>query len=343
MKNNIKLILIILLAAGIGLVAGYVLFGQQSMTSMNHSHEHSTNPNQQPATSNQSPEEWICSMHPQIRQPEFGICPICEMDLIPAGGNESDAPLVLQMTQNSVKLANIQTSIIGQTAGQAGKTIRLSGKVQADERLASSQVAHVPGRIEKLYVSFTGELVKKGQKIADIYAPDLITAQRELLEALKMKSVNSGLLEAARNKLRFWKIGEAAIKNIEETGDIQEVFSIYAQESGIVTKRRVAVGDHLMEGSPLFDLMNLQKVWVLFDAYEDDLANIRVGNRIEFTAAGIPNKTFKTRITFIDPLINPATRTAAIRTEVKNVNGLLKPEMFVNGTLQNKVVAIMDR
>jgi len=338
MKNNIKLVLIILIAAGIGLAAGYVLFRKQPMASINHDiHEHGTN--QQPATSNQQPEQWICSMHPQVRQNEFGICPICEMDLIPAGGNASDDPLVLQMTENAVKLANIQTSIIGQTVGQSGKTIHLSGKVQADERLASSQVAHVPGRIEKLYVTFTGEQVKKGQKLADIYAPDLITAQRELLEALKMQSVNTGLLEAARNKLRFWKIGEATIKNIEATGDIQEIFSIYAQESGIVTKRRVAVGDHLMEGSPLFDLMNLQKVWVLFDAYEDDLANIRVGDRIAFTAAGIPNKTFKTRITFIDPLINPTTRTAFIRTEVNNTNGLLKPEMFVNGSLQNKTIA----
>ncbi|MFK7980336.1 MAG: efflux RND transporter periplasmic adaptor subunit, partial [Saprospiraceae bacterium] len=246
MTNNIKTSLIAVIALAIGLAAGYLLFGKGKMPMNHDTHEHSTN--QESTADTQSAEEWICSMHPQIRQPEFGICPICEMDLIPAGGNESDDPLVLQMTENAVKLANIQTSIIGQTAGESGKTIRLSGKVQADERMASSQVAHVPGRIEKLYVTFTGEEVKKGQKLADIYSPDLITAQRELLEAVKMKSVNAGLLEAARNKLRFWKIGEATIKNIEETGVIQEVFSIYAQESGIVTKRRVAVGDHLMEG-----------------------------------------------------------------------------------------------
>lgn len=335
MKNNIKILITAIIAMSIGLIGGYVLFANKTveavpMADQHHHEETSSNPDSQ--------EEWICSMHPQIRQPEFGICPICEMDLIPASSNQSDDPLVLQMTENAVKLANIETIIIGQTLKTSGKTIQLSGKVQADERLASSQVAHVPGRIEKLYVTFTGESVKKGQKLADIYAPDLITAQRELLEALKIQSVTPGLLEAARNKLRFWKIGDETIKNIETTGSIQEIFPIFSQESGIVTNRRVAVGDHLMEGSPLFDLMNLQKVWVLFDAYETDLKNINIGDRIEFTAAGVPQKVYKARVTFIDPLINPETRIAAIRTEVNNGNGLLKPEMFVNGTLQNKSI-----
>ncbi len=336
MKNNIKIIFTAIIAIGIGLTAGYFLFANKMASSIPmdaHNHEAKI---EETAT---AAEEWICSMHPQIRQNEFGICPICEMDLIPAGSNQSDDPLVLQMTADAVKISNIETSIIGATAGQSGKSIRLSGKVKADERLASSQVAHVPGRIEKLYVTFTGEQVNKGQKLADIYSPDLITAQRELLEAHKMQAINPGLLEASRNKLRFWKIGDGTIKNIEETGNIQEIFSIYAQESGIVTNRRVAIGDYLMVGEPLFDLMNLQKVWVLFDAYEEDLGNISVGDRVEFTAAGIPNKTFKTRITFIDPLINPLTRVAAIRAEVNNANGSLKPEMFVSGKLQNKTVS----
>ena len=150
-------------------------------------------------------------MHPQIKQNEPGDCPLCGMDLIPLEENTSNDPLVLEMTNEAVKLANIQTSIVGETAGQSGKTIRLSGKVQPDERLASSQVAHVPGRIEKLFVSFTGEQVNKGQKIATLYSPELITAQRELLEALKLQTLNPELVEAARNKLRYWKIENATI------------------------------------------------------------------------------------------------------------------------------------
>jgi Cu(I)/Ag(I) efflux system membrane fusion protein len=335
MKSNSKIIIIAAVAVAIGLGIGYLIFGK-NQTAM--PAESSQQGAQAVQTSGEA-EEWICSMHPQIRQPEPGLCPICEMDLIPAGSNESDDPLVLQMTESAAKLANIQTTVIGEGASSGGKTIRLSGKVQEDERLASSQVAHIPGRIEKLYVTFTNEKVKKGQKLADIYSPDLITAQQELLEALKLQEVNPNLVEAARNKLRFWKIGKDVIDAIEQNETIKETFTLFADESGIVAKRKVSVGDYVRQGEPLFDLMNLNKVWVLFDAYEEDLANIKMGERIEFTTPAIPNKTFKTRITFIDPIINPKTRVASLRTEVSNTNGLLKPEMLVYGTLQEKAIS----
>ncbi|MEM0993455.1 MAG: efflux RND transporter periplasmic adaptor subunit [Bacteroidota bacterium] len=279
---------------------------------------------------------YTCSMHPQIRQNEFGICPICEMDLTPLAANTSNDPLVLEMTEAAVQLANIQTTLIGENMQSSEAILRLSGKVQADERLASSQVAHLAGRIEKLHVSFEGEVVRKGQKLADLYSPELIAAQRELLEAKKLIELNPNLLAAARSKLKYWKIGEAAIQTIETSGEIQETFPLYAQESGVVTKRKVAVGDHLEAGEVLFELMNLRKVWVLFDAYEEDLANINIGSTIEFTTPALPNQTFKSRVTFVDPIIDPNTRTASIRVEVNNTNRQLKPEMLVYGKLTTK-------
>ncbi len=276
---------------------------------------------------------WTCSMHPQIRQNEPGDCPICGMDLIQLEQNSSSDPLVLQMTEEAIRLLDVQTTMVGASGSAGSKTLRLSGTVQADERLASSQVAHVPGRIEKLYVTFTGEQVTKGQKLADLYVPELITAQRELLEARKLVDVSPGLLTAARNKLRYWKIPEATITRIEEEGTIQETFTVFADKSGVVTKKMVAVGDYVRQGEPLFALVNLSKVWVLFEAYEDDLAHLKLGDRIEFTTPAIPNRTFNARITFIDPAINPRTRTASLRTEVDNQQRLLKPEMLVYGNL----------
>ena len=333
--KNIKFIIVALVALAIGLGAGYFIFGNKNQVG---SHvDHQSNNTITTSVASEKEQIWTCSMHPQIQQNEPGDCPLCGMDLIPLEANSSSDPLILEMTNEAVKLANIQTTVVGEEDGATGKTIRLSGKIQADERLASSQVAHVPGRIEKLYVTFTGEQVSKGQKLADIYSPDLITAQRELLEALKLQSLNPNLLEAARNKLRFWKISNNVITDIESSGKIKGTFSLFSEESGIVTNRRVSVGDYLKQGEPLFDLMNLRKVWVLFDAYEDDLASIKVGNRIEFKTPSISNKTFKSRVTFIDPIINPNTRVASIRTEVNNSNGQLKPEMFVNGTLQQSI------
>lgn len=282
---------------------------------------------------------WTCSMHPQIRQNEPGDCAICGMDLIQLEENTSNDPLVLQMTEEAIRLMDIQTTVVGVSGSVDSKTLRLSGTVQADERLASSQVAHVPGRIEKLYVTFTGEQVTKGQKLADLYVPELITAQRELLEASKLVDVSPGLLTAARNKLRYWKVPEATITRIEKEGTIQETFTVLADESGIVTNKMVAVGDYVRQGEPLFALVNLSKVWVLFEAYEDDLAHLKLGDRIEFTTPAIPNRSFNARITFVDPVINPRTRTASLRTEVDNQQRLLKPEMLVYGNLLQTVSA----
>ena len=333
MKSNIKNIIIVILALAIGLGVGYFIFGNnQKVNAPTDAHNHEA----EAVKTSADAEIWTCSMHPQIKQNEPGDCPLCGMDLIPLEANSSNNPLVLEMTDAAVKMANIQTTIVGETNSTTGKTIRLSGKIQPDERLASSQVTHISGRIEKLYVSFTGEQVNKGQKIATLYSPELITAQRELLEALKLKDLNPNLLEAARNKLRYWKIGNATIEQIEQKGKIQENFTVYADETGIVTNRRVSVGDYIKQGEPLFDLMNLRKVWVLFDAYEEDLSNVSIGDRIEFTTPSLPNKTFKTKVTFIDPIINANTRVASIRTEVSNSKRLLKPEMLVYGTLQKK-------
>ncbi len=334
MKESIKTGIIIVAALAVGLVTGYFFFGQKQAHTIGNDPAHAHNPAGQP---NEEAAVWTCSMHPQIRQNEPGLCPICEMDLVPLQSNASDDPLVLQMTEAAVQLANIQTSVIGESAGKnTGQTIRLSGKIQADERRASSQVAHVPGRIEKLYVSFTGEPVVKGQKLAELYSPELVTAQRELLEAVKLQNLNPGLLQAARNKLRYWKIEPAAIEAIENEGVIRETFTLYSDAYGIVSQKRVNVGDYVQQGQPLFDLMNLSKLWVLFDAYEDDLPLLQVGSNISFTTPSVPGKTFQTRISFIDPIINPTTRTASLRAVLNNPKGTLKPEMLVYGTIRRK-------
>lgn len=334
MKKNIRIIIIAVVALALGLALGLWISGGKSKgDALVEQYDHSG----EAMLISGKEEIWTCSMHPQIRQNEPGDCPICGMDLIPFSENTSSDPLVLEMTDEAVKLANVQTTVIGRGGYSVGeKVTRLSGKVQADERLASSQVAHVPGRIEKLFVTFTGEPVRRGRQLANLYSPELVTAQKELLEALRLQSTNPRLVESARNKLHNWKIGEETIAAIEEKGEILETFTVYADATGVVTNRRVSVGDYVRQGEVLFDLVNLSRVWVLFDAYEEDLATISVGDRIEFATPAIPNRTFSSRITFIDPVINPRTRVASLRTEVSNPNGLLKPEMLVYGHLQNK-------
>lgn len=325
--QQIKVPLLILIALLVGLGAGYLLFGGGAAAPET-AHQHEAGASDAAGTT------WTCSMHPQIRREEPGDCPICGMDLIPQSEMASNDPLNFEMTREAARLANIQTTIVGESATESGTALQLSGKVQADERRASSQVAQVPGRIEKLYVSFTGEQVYKGQKLAELYAPDLITAQRELLEAVRLQEVNPKLAEAARNKLRYWKISTEQIDEIIASGEIQETFPLYATESGVVTQRRVAVGDYVAQGEPLFDLMNLNTVWVVFDAYEEDLPQIEVGDRITFSTPAVPGQRFSGRVTFIDPVLDKDRRVVAIRTEVSNPNEKLKPEMLVTGELR---------
>lgn len=323
--KNLMLIAGLSLAVLLGMGLGYVFFKPTNHatkeTHTDHIHEVSADET-----------IWTCSMHPQIRQNEPGDCPICGMDLIPLEENTSSDPLVLEMTPEAVKLAQIETSILSAT-DTSQRILMLSGKIQEDERLASSQVAHVPGRIEQLFISFKGEYVRRGQRIARLYSPELITAQQELIQAVKLKERNPGLYTSARQKLLYWKLTEEQINRIEQSGSIEETFDIYADASGVVTERRVTVGDYVRQGGILFELVNLNRVWVLFDAYEEDLAQIAVGDQIRFTTPSVPGETFITHITFIDPLIDPQTRVASIRGEIANPGLRLKPEMFVRGLL----------
>lgn len=277
---------------------------------------------------------WTCAMHPQIRQSEPGQCPICGMDLIPLDKLTS-GPSVVEMSESAARLANIRTSKVSFMLPE--KEINLQGKVELDETRVGNQTVHIPGRIEKLYVDFTGEKVRKGQKLASIYSPELVNAQKELLEAAKSKNSNGLLYTAARNKLKQWKFTDAQINEIEKKGEVREDLDILADMSGIVLERKVAVGDHVMAGGVLFTMVDLSKVWVVFDAYEADIPWLQVGDKVDFTVGAVPGKAFSGKITFIDPVINAKTRTASVRLEISNSRGELKPEMFANGTVTAKL------
>ena len=277
---------------------------------------------------------WTCSMHPTVKLGEPGDCPICGMDLIPATQNTSGSgnPMVYEMTAEALALAQIQTTKIG--GANASGELFLTGKIQADERENASVTAKFPGRIEKLYVTFTGEQVKTGQRLATIYSPDLLAAQSELLQAAKTKASLPELYQAAKDKLRLWKLSESQISEIEQGGKVRDQIDILADQSGVVTQRNIAVGDYVNTGQVLFNVVNLDKLWVLLDAYEADFGALNLGNEIEFSVAGLPGETFKAKVSFIDPLLDPNTRSASVRAEISNSGHKLKPEMFVTARIK---------
>ena len=165
-------------------------------------------------------------MHPQIRMEKPGKCPICGMELIPLvkSSTTSIDPSAIHLSKEAAQLANVLTSVV--TKQKPVKEVRLYGKVQADERLFQSQIAHIPGRIERLSVNFTGESVVKGQVLAEIYSPELITAQQELLETVKTKQLQPELYEASKEKLRQWKLTDEQIAKIESSGVVRNNFEV---------------------------------------------------------------------------------------------------------------------
>ena len=310
----------------VGILLGWGFRAMTSATTNTHAHEEGEG----------LPSIWTCSMHPQIRLSEAGNCPICGMDLIPGeqGSEGSSNPQVFQMTPEALALAQVQTLVIGGSKGK--KELILSGKLQADERENASLTAKFPGRIEKLFINFTGEEVKIGQKIATVYSPELLTAQKELLETAKTKETFPQLYQASKDKLSFWKLSANQIAEIERSGQVKEHMDIFADQSGVVIQKNVSLGDYVSLGSVLFTVTNLNRLWLMLDVYESDLPFVALGDEIQFTVAGKPGETLSAKVTFVDPLINANTRVASVRAEILNVGNALKPEMFVTARIQTR-------
>jgi Cu(I)/Ag(I) efflux system membrane fusion protein len=326
MTTKIKNILKIAGILFIGLLLGWMLFGGSDTPKELHDH----------TAEQEARASWTCSMHPQIRQSEPGQCPLCGMDLIPVASDDAGAdPNALQMSENAMKLANIQTMFVGTSA--ANKELRLNGKVQVDERKLYTQSTHIPGRIENLRINFTGENVSKGQTLATVYSPDLVTAQEELLQAYAIKNSQPELFAAAKQKLMNWKIGESTINRIISSGKLIQQFSITSDVSGIVIAKKVDLGDYVGRGMPIYEIADLSSLWVLFDVYESDMAWVKVGDKVSYTIQSIPGETFEGTISFVDPIINAKTRVATARVEIKNVGNKLKPEMFASGIIKNNL------
>jgi Cu(I)/Ag(I) efflux system membrane fusion protein len=349
---NTRTIIYTLGALVLGLLAGYFLFGGEAQIMDEHAgHDHETMDE-----GSGEAQVWTCSMHPQVRQDGPGDCPLCGMDLIPLQTGNSTDPAVLTMTEAAVAMARVRTVVVGNAltsplsleegpgertlgadagAKNVGETgIKLTGRLAPDERTAAVEVSEFGGRVERLFVSFAGEQVRAGQRIATVYSPDLVVAQEELLQAKKFADVNPELVAASRAKLRNLKVTEEQIAALESSGEVLSNFPVYADHSGTILATKAEVGEYVKAGGALYTYTNLSKLWALFDAYEQDLARISVGDKVSFAVSSQPGETYNARVTFIDPVIDPKTRTAAVRAEVSNRGGRLKPEMFVKGVVQ---------
>jgi Cu(I)/Ag(I) efflux system membrane fusion protein len=337
------LLLAVVAAGGIGVYWGLGLGHQPATTQAGDGHDHG------------APTIWTCSMHPEIRMPKPGLCPKCGMKLIPlkvSSGEEMTSMRELTVSDSAAALMDIETSAVQRLYPKA--EVRMVGKVDYDETRLSYITAWMPGRLDRLFVDYTGIAVRKGDHMVDIYSPALFSAQEELLQAVKSAKESAVApvqgstvfgdsskenLAAARRKLHLLGLTDEQIARVEKLGKAEDHVIIYAPTSGIVINKGAQEGMYVETGTRIYTLADLSKVWVKLDAYESDLGWLRYGQKVEFTTVSYPGEAFTGTIAFIDPIVNPMTRTVQVRVNVPNDQGKLKPEMFVKAVVLSRVAA----
>jgi Cu(I)/Ag(I) efflux system membrane fusion protein len=296
---------------------------------------------------NTSAEEsyYTCPMHSSVRSDKPGACPVCGMALVKKtkmqSASEEEIKNLQQVSLSASQrvIANVSTTAV--TRQDINKEISAVGVVDFAEPLQTTVTARFRGRIEKLYVNYTGELVKQGQPLFDLYSPDLVSAQQEFIIALNSlgDSLFSGanqslLLQASRDKLRIhFGMTEKQIAIIEKTRQTQSTMTFFSPISGTVITKEIQEGQYVDEGMPLYKLADLSNVWIYLDVYEKDIRFILMNHPVQITTEVYPNEKFRGKVTFIDPVINNETRTVRVRSEFANPNGKLKPQMYVKAQI----------
>lgn len=292
-------------------------------------------------------EVWTCSMHPQIRQPKPGLCPLCGMDLVPVGGQAAHAAGTLELTPEAVKLMDIQTSVVRRQ--RVVVSSKLIGKLDYDQSRLKTITAWTGGRIERLFVDYAGMAVSKDDHLAELYSPELVSAQTELLQAVQSAasvgpSVSDlvggsirGATVAARDKLRLLGITPEQIRQLETSGKVMDRLVIYAPIGGVVVEKMITEGMYVERGMPLYQIADLSKLWLMLDAYESDLFSLRYGQHVRFSVESYPGIEFEAMVSFISPSVDSASRTVKVRAVVDNQKGLLKPQMFVRAMVDAAV------
>jgi len=267
------------------------------------------------------------------------------MDYVPVysdelGGTSTSGLATVGIDPQRQQLIGLRTAPVKE--GQVGGSWRTVGRVAVDETRVHHVALKFSGFIEQVFVDYVGKAVRAGEPLFSIYSPDVVSAEEEYLlavrtrDALGATSAQAGLdlVAAARERLRLWDVPETEIRRLERTGKAQRTVTLYSPMSGVVTKKDVVMGHRVAEGDMPYEITDLSQVWVLADAYESDLARVKLGTPATLTLQAFPDRQFRGMVVFIDPILDPKTRTAKVRIAFPNPTGELKPEMFGEVTLR---------
>ena len=305
-----------------------------------------------PAPSSSEQTIWTCSMHPQIRQPEPGQCPICGMDLIPVTSGDNvgaSSPTRIVLSDRARALARLRTVPVRRRADASGQ-LRLLGRIDANETTLKTITEWTGGRIDRLHVNVTGERVRAGQVIATLYSPEVFAAHQDLLVAKRQvermaqspdssRRAAAAALDAARERLRLLGVPDDELARMERQERPTRAVAIRTPFAGTVIERIATEGAYVSTGTPLYRLANLSTLWLQLDAYESDLSGVALEDSVRVMVDALPGEDFEGKVAFIDPTIDPRTRTARVRVVLDNAEGRLRPGMFAQATVATGAVA----
>jgi membrane fusion protein, copper/silver efflux system len=276
---------------------------------------------------------WTCTMHPQVHMDRPGACPICGMDLIKKVADEKEQPSndkdmsdMVKLSGNKQVLANITTVIVKKEKLQEQVTAYSYLDFVENNRKTISALFN--GRIEKLFVDKTGDYIRKGQPLFEIYSPDLVQAQNEYLIALNSSADSSSLLKVIKKKLEIFGLTSEQIHTLETTREVSITLTYYSPISGTVIEKKVQEGVYVNEGTAIYDVAELSTLWNIAEVFENNLSSVKIGDPVKLHLRAYPGEEFNGKVTFIYPVINSQTRTVKVRSAFSNHGGKLKPQMY---------------
>lgn len=327
--------LILLIAAVFGLGVYIGTFGDKVHSKGVSSENHQ----EQEAQAEKDSSIWTCSMHPQIKLPKPGKCPICFMDLIPleSDSDGDESPLRFTMSPKAKTLAQVRTSVVKKDIAKVRR--RMVGMVFENETKEAALTSRIDGRLDRVFIDFVGAKVQKGDPMVTIWSPTLIRSQVELFETLKSTEYDEQVAKGAEEKLAQYGLTQEQIEEIKNKKEPILYVTLRAPINGVVMKKNALLGQFVEEGTEMFIISDLSTVWVKLDAYESDLPWIRYGQEVTFTTPAVPGQVFNGTVLFIDPVLQMETRSVKIRVEAQNPDLLLKPHMLVTAEIEAEIDA----